>query len=135
MKSILLITTITLLSSCAHHKDVRPNSTGNHTVSFQVDTKQDGYRNAIDQANHFCKERNQNAFIVKETNTYVGSMNEKDYNTTKKVAQVAKSLGGTIWALGGKKESNAGGVVGLGGGVADQVAGKGYQYQMTFNCK
>ncbi len=135
MKTILIATSIILLSSCAHHQDVRPNASGNHTVSFQVDTKQDGYRNALDQANHFCKERNKTAYIVKESTDYVGSMKEKDYNTTKKIAQVAKSLGGTIWALGGKKESNAGGVVGLGGGVADEVAGQGYRYQMIFNCK
>lgn len=135
MKSILILSTLLIISACAHHKDVRPSADGAHTATFQTDTKQDGYRKAISQASHFCEQRKLAAFIVSEKSEYVGSMNEDDYNTTKKVAKIAQSVGGTIWALGGKKESDAGGVVGVGGGVADQVAGKGYRYTMTFNCK
>lgn len=37
--------------------------------------------------------------------------------------------------FGGKKESNVGGIVGLGGVVAETAAGTGYKYEMKFKCK
>ena len=84
MKTILLsILFLGVLASCAHHRDVRPGSGGLHSVAVMSETKEKGARNAISQANHFCKERGKYATIEKEEATYVGSMSEEDYNKAK----------------------------------------------------
>lgn len=132
---ILSVALLIILASCAHHRDVRPSTSGVHKVVIKTEEKNVGYRAAFSQAEHFCEERSKKAFVSKEEYTYIGTMKEEDYQKTKTVAKVAKTVGGTVWALGGKKESNAGGVVGLGGQVADSVAGQGYKYEMTFKCQ
>lgn len=134
---ILLITAVMFIVSCAHHKDVRPNASGLHFIKIATEDKASGYRDASKQANHFCSEEKagKKAYIVKEQYEYVGDMKEENYKTVKTASKVAKGVGGAAWVFGGKKESDAGGIVGLGGGVADQVAGKGYAYAMQFQCK
>ena len=61
-------------------------------------------------------------------------MDEKDYQTGKKVSKVAQVVGGTTWALGGKNESAIGGIVGLGGAATDAALGNGYTVSMKFKC-
>lgn len=56
------------------------------------------------------------------------------YKNSKRIAKVAKTVGGTVWALGGQKESRAGGVVGLGGGAGGEAIGDGYTVEMKFKC-
>ena len=101
----------------------------------QTDDQEEGAREAIEQANHFCKERNQYAAFINEEKKYTGSMNESDYKTAKTAAKVASMVGGTAYVFGGKKESTAGGIVGLGGGIADTALGKGYTVEMKFKCQ
>ncbi len=66
---------------------------------------------------------------------YTGDMDEKDYQKGKQISKVAKVVGGTTWALGGKHESNIGGIVGLGGTAADAALGEGYTVTMKFKCQ
>ena len=135
MKYLLLFSTLALIFSCAHHRDVRPSSKGLHTVRLQTVDKTSGYKNAFSQATHFCKERyNKFASVSKESYKYTGQMSEDAYKQTKTAAKVAKGVGSAAWVFGGKQESNAGGIVGLGGQVADSVAGDGYTYTMIFKC-
>lgn len=122
------------VSACAHHKDVRAGADGIHRVVINTDDKEEGAREAIRQANHFCEQRNMTAAFVNEDTQYKGDMAEKDYNNAKKVSKAAQIIGGTTYTMGGKNESNLGGVVGLGGTVANTILGKGYNVEMKFKC-
>ena len=58
MKQLLgLIGILLLLSACAHHRDVRPSADGIHKVVVRAEDTDEGSRDAIKQANHFCEER------------------------------------------------------------------------------
>ena len=124
-----------LLAGCAHHRDVRPGADGVNRVVFKTENKDDGYRDAMSQAEHFCKEKGLVPAVLKEQSQYTGSMDEDSYRASKTAAKVAAAAGGATYALGGKKEKNVGGIVGIGGGIADQALGKGYTFEMTFKCQ
>jgi hypothetical protein len=124
-----------LLVSCAHHRDVRPGTDGINRVIVYSDDDEKGARNAISQAEHYCKERDQSAAFVTEEKKYTGDMDESDYRTGKKIAKAAQTVGSAVYVFGGHRERNAGGIVGLGGAVGDQVLGKGYTVDMKFKCQ
>lgn len=133
--SLLFISIFSLLFiSCAHHKDVRPGVDGVHTVKVKSDDADEGSQDAIAQANHFCEERHLSAAFVNENSKYTGDMKEGDYKKMKTAGKVAATAGSMAYVFGGKKESNIGGLVGLGGVVANEVAGKGYTIEMKFKC-
>lgn len=124
-----------LLASCAHHRDVRPGEDGLNKVILNVEDKDDGYRNAMAQAEDYCKQSNQRPFIVTEGSKYQGNMDESTYNTGKTASKVAQAVGGAVWTMGGQKESTVGGIAGLGGSVARDALGNGYQYVLNFRCR
>jgi hypothetical protein len=132
---LLLSLAILGLYSCAHHKDVRPDESGTHSVILKTDQESQGYAAAKSQADHFCEKRKKIAYIVSENSKYTGKMNEDTYNKSKTASKIAKGVGSAAFVFGGKKESDAGGVVGLGAGIADSAIGKGYTYTMKFKCK
>lgn len=138
MKKVIIklavVTAVITLASCAHHKDVRPGVDGVHRVVIQTTGSEAEKREAIDQANHFCKERNQYAAFITEEQKYTGQMDEKSYQNTKVAAKVLKTVGGGAYVLGGKKESNVGGVGVLAGQAADSAIGEGYTVDMKFKC-
>ena len=61
-------------------------------------------------------------------------MDEKNYKNAKRATKVAQTVGGAVWAFGGKRESNLGGIVGLGGAAGDAAIGEGYTVEMSFKC-
>lgn len=130
-----LATLFTALAACAHHRDVRPGEGGLNSVDLKVEDKGDGYRDAMDQAEHYCDKREERPIIVSEDTQYVGSMDEQSYKTGRTVAKVAQVAGGAGYIFGGESERRAGGVVGLGGLVGDAALGQGYRYSMKFRCK
>lgn len=107
MKILLIAFSLSLIS-CAHHRDVRPNDSGIHSVSFLTEDKTSGYQNGNSQANHFCEQRKKSAYIVKEGYKYTGTMDEETYKNTKTASKVASGVGSAAFVFGGKKESNAG---------------------------
>ncbi len=131
----LAIFSFIFLSGCAHHRDVRPGADGTHRVLIHTDNQEQAAQDAISQANHFCEQQNKYAAIVDEKNNYVGTMKEEDYKNAKTAANVAKAIGGSGWVFGGKNERTAGGIVGLGGGIADAALGNGYTVEMRFKCQ
>lgn len=136
MKKITFVCLLSLIyAGCAHHRDVRPGTDGVHRVSVQTDNKEEGARDAISQANHYCDQYKKSAAFMEENQKYTGDMDEKSYKKAKTVAKVAQGVGGAAWVFGGKNESNAGGIVGLGSGIADGVLGKGYTVEMKFKCQ
>ncbi len=112
------------MAGCAHHRDVRPGDDGVHRVVIRSDDTEAGGREGIEQANHFCKERGQYAAFIKEDNKYTGDMDEQSYKNAKRVSKAAQAVGGL-----------AGGMVGMGGSVADDALGEGYTTEMKFRCK
>lgn len=135
LKHVFLgLASILFLGSCAHHRDVRAGADGIHKVVVMTDDADEGSRDAISQANHFCEERKMAAAFIQEDKKYTGSMKEDDYKKLKTAGKVAGVVGSTAYVFGGKNESAAGGLVGLGGLAADAAAGKGYTVEMKFKC-
>ena len=135
MKIFYAVIVLSFIVSCAHHRDVRPADTGIHSVQFQTEDKTSGYNNAISQANHYCKTLNKKAYTVKESHAYSGNLDEKSYNKGKTISKIAKGIGSAGFVFGGKRERNAGGILGVGGQVGDSVLGDGYTYVLKFKCK
>ncbi len=134
-KMSLLLPVLLLLGACAHHRDVRPGLNGVNRVVVKSEDENGGSENAIAQANHYCEEKfRRHAAFIDEKNKYVGSMKESDYKTAKTVSKVAGAAGSALWVFGGKKESEVGGVMGIGGGIANNALGQGYTYEMSFKC-
>lgn len=137
LQFLTIVVSVLILSNCAHHNDVRPSADGVHKVSFQTEDKAEGYREAMSQAEHYCKEvaGHKSPVIVNEQSNYTGGMDEKSYKNAKTASKVAQAVGGVGYVFGGKNESTAGGIVGLGGGIADSAIGRGYTYELKFSCR
>jgi len=133
--SSLMIVSFGFLSSCAHHRDVRPGVDGLHRVVIQSDNTDESKRDAIAQANHYCESLHKSAAFIDESQKYTGSMDESDYRNAKTASKVATGAGSAVHVFGGKNESTVGGIVGLGGAIADQALGNGYTIEMKFKCQ
>ena len=134
-KRLVGLLSLLWLVACAHHKDVRPGPDGIHKVVVQAEDNEQGTRNGIEQASHYCKQSNKEAAFLTEDKKYTGTMDESDYRKAKTAAKVATAAGAATHVFGGRNESTVGGVVGLGGGIADQALGKGYTVEMKFKCQ
>jgi hypothetical protein len=133
---VACIALVFLLTHCAHYRDVRPSDTGNHNVSFMTESSEEGYRNAKSQADTYCEEvHKKRAYISKEENKYKGSMDEKTYKNAKTAAKVTGMVGSAGVVFGGRKQSEVGSVLGLGGAITDVALGSAYRYTMHFRCK
>ncbi len=135
-RRIACLGTLALIVACQHYPDVHPMANGIHKVSFLTERKTEGYRNAIAQAHDYCKDvYRMSAVQVSESSEYVGTMDEGIYNGAKTASEVVGAIGVAGAVFGGKRESEAGGVGAVGGGVADAALGKGYQYTLEFKCQ
>lgn len=134
MKNILLAITTLFIFSCAHHRDVRPGLDGIHRVVIRSDDEDAG-RDALSQAEDYCKEFGKRPGIIEEKTAYTGKVDEQTYNNGKAVSRVLKTVGGTAHVFGGRNESNAGGVGILAGVGTDAALGKGYTTEMKFKCQ
>lgn len=132
---ILLFLAAFILGSCAHHKDVRPGADGIHRVVIVTDDTEGGARKCIKEANHFCKEQNKYAAFVSEDKKYTNSMDEDDYHAAKVASRAAQAVGGAVWVFGGRAAKPLGGILGIGGTVANEAIGKGYTVEMRFRCQ
>lgn len=134
-KFLFTILALGFVAGCAHHRDVRPGVDGIHRVVIQTEGDESQKRDAIDQANHFCKEQNKYAAFISENQTYTGKVDEKTYNNGKAASKVLKTVGSGAYVFGGQNEKNAGGVGVLAGQATDSVLGKGYTVEMQFKCQ
>lgn len=102
---------------------------GLHRVVVKTSTTDKGIR----QANHFCDEREKVAAFSKDEQVkYTGDMDEKGYENTKRVTTVSKAVGGAAWFFGGQRESDLGGIVGLGAMAGGKALGNAYSVEMHF---
>lgn len=126
----------TLVSSCASYDHVRPGTDGTHRVVIRGEEKEEVERNAIDEANNYCKEYNKMAAFVSEDTKYTGSIDEKTHKTIKKASTAASVGGGMMGVMGGKKEANVGtGLFGLGAVGNAVLDGDAYTADMRFKCQ
>jgi len=134
--SFLFFSLILAAVGCQHFPDVRPMANGTHKVAFKTERKDEGYREAMSQAQSYCRSvKNANAVQVSETSEYSGDIDENIYNFAKTASKVATVIGVTGAIAGGKTESDVGSVTAVGGGVADTILGQGYQYTLEFQCQ
>ncbi|WP_413576236.1 hypothetical protein ACLVWU_17785 [Bdellovibrio sp. HCB290] len=135
LRLVSLVAISMLAFGCAHHRDVRPSASGDHKVLLNIEDKEAGYRDAMSQAEDYCKQSGRMPVIVNEGSKYQGNMDEGTYQKAKTASKVAQAAGGAIWAMGGQTESAVGGIAGLGGSVARGALGNGYRYELVFRCQ
>jgi hypothetical protein len=124
-----------LISSCGHHKDVRPNADGNHFVKLLAETPESGLEEARSQAKHYCDSKDKEMSVVEEKHQYAGDMDEKNYKAVKTAGKVAQEVGGSMFVFGKKESTNDKGRTILhGGSTLGNIAGEGYQVEMKFKC-
>lgn len=144
-----LISLLFFVTACGHHRDVRPGAKGINRVVVKAEDQSSGARNALDQANHYCKEFNRRAVILDENSKYTGDMDEKTYKNMKKASKVAKTISGSTYGTGGANQrarrgpgvnmdepsTGLGDVTGLGGNMLNDMAGEGYSVHLRFRCE
>lgn len=130
-KLFIAICLILIITSCSHHRDVRPGTQGVHHVKLKTGDTDSGEQAAINQAQYFCEKRDRDAAFVSEEKKYTGTMDEEDYKSAKKLSRAAQTAGYMTRILAGKRFGTA---VGIGGSIGDSILGKEYQVDMKFRC-
>lgn len=131
----VFIFSLVALASCGHHRDVRAGTDGINRVVVKAEDQDEGARDAIAQANHYCDQSKKQAAFIEEKKEYTGTVKEGDYQTAKTASKVAQGLGGAGYLFGGRNESTAGGILGIGGSIARSAIGQGYTVDMRFRCQ
>ena len=131
---IATLTTLCLLTACAHHNNVRPSSDGNHYINLYGETKENVADDAFKQAKSYCDESKHTPFVVSEKIDYVGSINESEYLTKRNIAKAVETAGTAMWILGDSHLDDAGAVMSIGGDIAADALGKPYHLHLVFNC-
>ncbi|MDO9183142.1 MAG: hypothetical protein Q7U04_12075 [Bacteriovorax sp.] len=130
-----LVILMLIATSCASHPDVRPGEDGVHRVAITTDDVDSANQSAIRQANNYCDEFHQSAYIVSENKKYTGNIDEGTYNAGKQVSKAAQIFGGGIMTTAdNRNQQKTGRTVGLGGAAMDEALGKGYTVEMKFKC-
>lgn len=135
---VLTLTAIALLvTSCAHHRDVRPGADGHHRIIVRAPEERAAEQDALKQAQTYCKKHGKKSpAILEEKTEYEGSMDENQRKTIRNASKAAGVVGGSMGVFGGRKERNAGAVVGGAGAVGAIMTGDdAYVTQMTFLCQ
>ena len=139
MQFVRLIIIGSLLSGCSywsHHRDVRPDASGTHTIILNTDDHTSGYREAKSQADNFCSKQNKATYILSEEYRYVGTISESDYLALKAAARVARNVGKVVWGLSkDEKGEDTGLATAAGGAIANDAIGIGYTYTVKFQCQ
>ena len=65
--------------SCAHYKNVIPGNQNHHEVRLNSRDSGDGIKDAITQAQYFCKKDNLLAEFGNQQSRYVGNIPEEEY--------------------------------------------------------
>jgi hypothetical protein len=112
---------------------VMPGEDGVNQVIVR-DIGRDGAEEAaVDAANDYCKDRNQEAVFLKDKNQtkYTGSMDEQTRDTVRKASTVAMMVGGVGY---GARESVPAAVLGT-AGTAGMVMTNGRDYENSLESK
>ncbi|CCQ12812.1 hypothetical protein PALB_37520 [Pseudoalteromonas luteoviolacea B = ATCC 29581] len=134
-KTFSLLSLCTLLTACAHHDDVRPSANNIHYIAVNSQQKEDGAREAMKQAKHYCDSNKQSMFIINEEISYEGSQPESEFQANVKTADVVSSVGTVLWIFGDGRVDDAGGIAAVAGEAAKDSMGKPYVTKMQFKCQ
>jgi hypothetical protein len=146
---VLTLALVSIFTSCAHHRDVRPGSGGKNHVVVRAPSKESAERSAVAQANHYCEQTNQHAAFLEEKDTkYTGTMNEGVRDTLGKASKAAQVLGGAMnsgvsykngnrgFSAGNPQGSDTGRVLGAAGTAGSvMTGGNDYVADMYFKCE
>lgn len=135
LAKVAMLTTVLLLTACAHHNNVRPSSDGNHYVELYGESRTDVAEQAFDQAKSYCKESKLNPFVVSEKIEYIGNIDEQEYLTKRNIASAVEAAGTAMWIFGESHVDDAGAALSIGGDIAGNALGHPYQLHLVFNCK
>ncbi len=135
MKLGLIVLSLLVFASCASHEHVRAGANGVHRVVIRGTDKDEVERQALDEADSFCSEKNLSPAFVEEKTSYTGSMDENTHKTIGKVSKAATAAGGMMGVMGGRRESNAGQTI-FGAGVVGSTLqdDDAYTADMKFKC-
>ncbi|MBQ4811208.1 hypothetical protein A7985_01650 [Pseudoalteromonas luteoviolacea] len=137
MKQLIAASLLAVLATgCAHHNNVRPAEDGRHYVNLTAETREKAAEEAIDQANYFCEEKSNNqAYVINEQLTYMGSMPEEEYLRNRNVANAVEAAGAGMAIFGRNSVDDLGAAMMIGGGIAEDSMGEPYQINMSFSCR
>ena len=133
-----LLSLFVLTASCTSldYDDVRPGVDGIHRVSVLGNGEGDGERNAIEQANNYCRiEKKMSPVFMTENTDYQGTMDEETHKTVRKASKAAGAVGVGMGVFGGRRESGAGRAVMGAGSVGAIMTRNDYKTEMKFQCK
>ena len=137
MRWLTLLPFAVLIAACAHtYKDVRPGVDGIHHVVVFGNGDGDGEREAIAQANSYCKnEKHLSAVFMNENTKYQGTMDEETNRTVRDASKAAGAVGIGMGVFGGRREAGAGQIAMGAGSVGTIMTHNAYKTEMTFQCK
>jgi hypothetical protein len=121
--------------SCAHHRDVRPGADGLHKVTARGPEDSSSARDALSQAQHFCKEQKKYAAIKTEDTKYTGSMDEDTRKTVKAASKAASMVGFMADNPHSKRNDTADVLSGAGAAGQIMTGQDDYVTTMTFICQ
>lgn len=131
IKWVAISAGILFITSCAHHRDVRPGVNGQNRVVTTATEGEDAARAAIKQANHYCEQFKKMPKIVSEKTTYTGEMDEDTRKTLRKASEAAILVGGMN--LSDTQQVNP--VLGAGQVGSVMTSGEDYRTEMVFGCE
>ncbi|MBD1582620.1 hypothetical protein [Pseudoalteromonas sp. S16_S37] len=130
---ILSLTTTVLLAACAHHDDVRPGESKHYVVVKAVDRDQ-GMKEALGQAEHFCDKTKSSLVVLNEQVDYQGEKAEKDYLNNRSTAELVTDVSAWLWILGDGHVDDAGAIGTIAGIGTLEAMGAPYLVTVNFRC-
>ncbi|NOU52285.1 hypothetical protein HG263_17285 [Pseudoalteromonas sp. JBTF-M23] len=131
--TIISLTTTVLLAACAHHDDVRPGE-GKHYVVIKAVDRDQGMKEALGQAEHFCDKTKNSLVVINENVDYQGEKSEKDYLDSRSTAEFVTEASTWLWILGDGHVDDAGAVAAIAGVVALESMDAPYTVTVNFRC-
>lgn len=137
MNKILFLSSLVLLTACAHYPDVRPGADGVHKVVVAHAEKSQAVQSALRQAKSYCEDKKQSAAFLKEKVEYTGSMDESTYHALGKISKAASAVGVVMGASSTTaNQAKKSGVVTTSGVMANEAIAdeNAYTCTMAFKC-
>lgn len=137
MNKILFLSSLILLTACAHYPDVRPGVDGIHKVVVAKAAKSEAVQSALNQSKSYCDEKKLSAAYINEKVQYTGSMDESTYHALGKISKAASAVGVVMGASSTTaNQAKKSGVVTTSGVMANEAIAdeNAYTCTMTFKC-
>ncbi|MFC0118354.1 hypothetical protein [Pseudoalteromonas xiamenensis] len=132
--TLVALSLCSLLAACAHHDDVRPSENNTHYVAVNSQQKEEGGREAMKQAKHYCESIKKQMYVINEEVVYQGSTPESEYLSNLKTADIVSNVGTVLWIFGDGRVDDAGGIAAITGESVKASMGKPYITKMHFKC-